>query len=82
MSEDGGFSYAPEPNYHGQDSFTYAIEDRDGDTAEATVLLTIDSKEDVPTPVLDRYTLNEDQTLQISAAMAADICRVWSSLRV
>ena len=47
----GGVLYAPEPNYHGMDRFTYAVSDRNGGTAEATVEVTVAPVNDAPEPV-------------------------------
>ena len=38
---DGVFEYTPNLNFNGTDSFTYRITDADGDTATATVLITV-----------------------------------------
>jgi hypothetical protein len=38
---DGTFVYKPEPNFNGQDSFTYTITDGHGGTATATVRITV-----------------------------------------
>ncbi len=41
-NNNGTFTYTPDPNYSGADSFTYQITDRDGDVHQATVTLTVD----------------------------------------
>ncbi|GIZ09601.1 Ig-like domain-containing protein [Flavobacterium sp. UMI-01] len=38
---DGVFEYLPKTNFHGSDSFTYTITDKDGDKATATVQITV-----------------------------------------
>ena len=41
MSEAGVFVYTPEPDFFGQDTFTYTLTDASGDTSTATVTLTV-----------------------------------------
>lgn len=43
---DGVFEYIPNTDYNGNDSFTYTIEDKDGDKASATVKITIIATEE------------------------------------
>jgi VCBS repeat-containing protein len=45
----GGFSYTPEANYNGPDSFTYKANDGTADSNVATVSLTIEGTNDAPT---------------------------------
>ena len=35
MDVDGKFNYKPEPDFHGQDEFSYTLCDVDGDCSEA-----------------------------------------------
>ena len=51
MDPDGGFTYAPAPNFSGADSFTYAIADGNGGFDTATVSITVNPN--VPTLPLD-----------------------------
>src|SRR5262249_39589162 len=37
LNDDGSFSYVPNTEYRGKDSFTYVAHDLDGDSATATV---------------------------------------------
>ena len=48
VNPDGTFSYTPDPNYNGPDSFTYTITDADGSTSTATVTLGVTPVNDVP----------------------------------
>ena len=48
ISADGGVSYRPRKNYHGADRFTYVATDPDGETATATVAVTVRSVNDAP----------------------------------
>ncbi|NRB03228.1 MAG: tandem-95 repeat protein, partial [Rhodobacteraceae bacterium] len=45
---DGTFSYVRDPDFEGVDSFTYVVEDPDGETGVGTVTVTIERSEDVP----------------------------------
>ena len=45
---DGVFEYIPNADFNGTDSFTYDIEDVDGDIATATVNITVNSVNDLP----------------------------------
>jgi hypothetical protein len=42
-------TYTPATNYHGEDSFTFRVNDGELDSAEATVLIHVTSVPDVPT---------------------------------
>jgi VCBS repeat-containing protein len=45
---DGSFSYTPNADYNGADSFTYRVTDADGGVATATVTLTVTPANDAP----------------------------------
>ena len=56
---DGSFTYTPNSNFNGIDSFTYAISDGNGGTDTATVYLNVAPVNDAPTltaPVSDTMT--------------------------
>ncbi|MDT0553972.1 Ig-like domain-containing protein, partial [Urechidicola vernalis] len=57
---DDGIDYTPFVNYHGLDSFEYEIEDANGDTSRATVLIEVIPVNDLPTAVDDTLTVDED----------------------
>jgi VCBS repeat-containing protein len=46
MHPDGSYTYTPNANFHGTDSFKYHVCDADGDCAEATVTITVNSVDD------------------------------------
>lgn len=49
LSPSGGFTYTPNANYHGSDSFTYQAKDPDNESSNiATVSLTVTSVNDLP----------------------------------
>ena len=60
LNADGTFTYTPNANFFGADSFVYEVSDGNGGTAQATVSLTINSVNDVPVAIADNYSTNED----------------------
>ena len=65
LNPDGTFTYTPDANYHGPDSFTYTISDGKGGTDTATVNLTVTPVNDAPDAVNDSATTNEDTPVTI-----------------
>ncbi|MGR3378837.1 beta strand repeat-containing protein [Salipiger abyssi] len=57
---DGSFSYSPDTDFAGSDSFTYQVSDGRGGTDTATVSITVTPENDAPVAVNDSYVLNED----------------------
>ena len=68
LEEDGSFSYVPNANYNGTDSFVYKANDGTADSGNVTVTLTITAVNDAPTVVADAYSVDEDSTLTVTAA--------------
>ena len=64
---DGGAAveYAPDPNYHGPDRFTYVVADAGGLADTATVEVTVTPVNDAPEAMDDRATTPEDQAIEI-----------------
>ncbi|MGI9066294.1 MAG: tandem-95 repeat protein [Pyrinomonadaceae bacterium] len=62
---DGRFSYSPNLNYNGPDSFTYKANDGELDSSIVTVNLTINPVNDAPVASNDAYGTNEDTTLNV-----------------
>jgi VCBS repeat-containing protein len=56
LNPDGSFTYTPDANYSGADSFTYTVDDGNGGTATATVSLTVTPVADAPTLTVDPVT--------------------------
>ncbi len=65
-SASGTFSYTPQANVSGSDSFTFMVNDGEKDSAPATVTLTITAVNDVPVAAADAATTLEDQQVSIS----------------
>ena len=68
LTADGSFSYIPNANYNGSDSFTYVTNDGTTDSNLATVSITINPVNDPPVATDDAYTTDEDVTLNIAAS--------------
>jgi VCBS repeat-containing protein len=74
LNPDGSFSYTPNADYDGEDSFTYKANDGTDDSNEATVNITINPGNDVPgfTKGADQ-TVNEDAGAQSVTGWAKDV---------
>jgi VCBS repeat-containing protein len=82
FNANGSFSYTPNVNYNGPDSFTYKANDGSLDSAPILVSLTITAVNDVPVAVNDSFTMNEDAVLNGNLASndtaSGDGGNVWS----
>jgi VCBS repeat-containing protein len=67
LAADGTFTYIPDPDFHGEDSFTYVASDGELTGDETTVTITVSPVNDKPIAEDDAYTTDENQPLQISA---------------
>ncbi|MCT4615093.1 MAG: Ig-like domain-containing protein [Marinifilaceae bacterium] len=56
----GIFKYTPNPDFNGDDSFTYRVTDRDGEFDIATVEIKVKSINDKPDAIFNSYTTKED----------------------
>src|SRR5207244_1217622 len=66
LNSNGSFSYSPDANYNGPDSFTYKANDGSLDSNTATVSITVNAVNDAPLVVNDNYSTNEDTTLTLA----------------
>ncbi len=64
FNNDGTYTYMPEADYNGTDSFNYQLCDIDGDCSPATVTITIGSINDLPLTTDDSNITNEDTASQ------------------
>jgi VCBS repeat-containing protein len=69
LNSNGRFTYTPNSNFTGLDSFTYAADDGDL-TGQAAVL--IDVVDEAPEPANDSYITDEDTPLSIAAPGVLD----------
>jgi len=68
FNPDGSFTYVPDADFNGTDSFDYLLTDQDGDSSAATVTLTVDSDNDAPVAVDDNFATTENTPLSDSVA--------------
>ncbi|WP_374367187.1 calcium-binding protein [Dongia sp.] len=67
LNLDGSFTYSPDQNYYGPDSFTYAVEDGNGGSVSASVALTVGAVNDAPVAMADTgYTTANSEFLSIA----------------
>jgi VCBS repeat-containing protein len=69
LNADGTFTYTPNPDVNGTDSFTYTANDATSASEPATVSLTIDPVNDAPVADDDAFTVDEDSQLSDSVLM-------------
>ena len=72
-NNDGTFTYVPNENYSGSDSFTYTISDEGGNTDTATVHINVSSVVDNPEAVSDSFMVNEDHSVTTGNVLVNDI---------
>jgi len=72
LEADGSFTYTPEAEFSGEDSFTYQANDGLLDSGAATVTITVDEADDggndAPVAVDDAYSVDADSELTVEAA--------------
>jgi VCBS repeat-containing protein len=67
LSANGSFTYTPAGGYTGPDSFTYRAKDATGQSAPATVSITVNAANVAPTANPDSYTTAFGATLTVAA---------------
>lgn len=67
FSSDGSFTYTPEPDFFGEDSFGYYVSDGKLDDKPTTVFITVSLVNDAPVAVDDAYETDEDAILAVAA---------------
>jgi uncharacterized delta-60 repeat protein len=67
LNANGSFTYTPNANYNGSDSFTFRPSDGVALGNPVTVFLFVNPTNDPPVSANDFYILNEDQVLSIAA---------------
>ena len=79
LNADGTFTYTPNPNFFGSDSFTYEVTDGNGGAAQATVNINIDSVNDAPVAGDDSFTVAEDGVLNDELLSNDSDCLLYTS---
>ena len=67
LNSDGSFTYDPEADFNGTDSFVYRAFDGTDYSNTATVTITVDPINDVPVATGDAYTGDQDTILTVAA---------------
>lgn len=67
LTAEGAFTYAPNANFCGTDSFTYVANDGQADSNIAAVTITVNCVNDPPIAVDDAYTTASDTPLNVAA---------------
>lgn len=68
LNPNGSFSYTPNADFHGNDTFTYRANDGTGvSVLAATVTITVEPRNDAPVANADAYTTAEDTPLTVAA---------------
>ena len=67
LASDGAFSYLPDANFNGDDSFTYEASDGLLSSGPATVTIHVAAVNDPPATSDDAYTTAEDTSLSVGA---------------
>jgi VCBS repeat-containing protein len=68
LNADGSFTYIPNDNFNGTDTFTYKVNDGEADSDVAAVTITVNAINDIPTANADDYSTSEDTALTIATA--------------
>lgn len=69
LNTDGTFSYSPQLNFNGLDSFTYRASDGDLNSNTATVSITVNAVQDPPLAVDDTAATDEDSPTTINVTL-------------
>ena len=63
VNPDGSYTYTPNPNFNGSDTFTYKVSDGNGGEIIRTVTVNVIGLNDNPVAVNDAFSGNEDTSL-------------------
>ena len=64
----GLFTYIPDPDFNGTDTFTYVVNDGESDSNVATVTINVTPVNDDPVGAADSYDATQNATLTVTAA--------------
>jgi hypothetical protein len=65
LNANGSFTYQPNAGFTGVDSFTYRAKDAKSESNQATVRITVEKVDVIPTAVEDEVTIDEDTQIEI-----------------
>ncbi|MCG8607105.1 tandem-95 repeat protein [bacterium] len=65
LGELGAFTYVPNSNFNGVDSFIYSARDSAGGTATDSVTISVAAVNDAPVAEIDSFSVNEDASLNV-----------------
>lgn len=68
----GSFTYTPDADYDGSDTFSYTAGDGNGGTSSAVVTLTVTAQPDAPNAATDAYSTQWDTQLVVAAPGVLD----------
>lgn len=69
LNSDGSFTYTPNANFNGTDSFTFVAGDGSATSAPATIEVAVRSVNDGPVAVDDVFETNEDTPLSVTGGV-------------
>ena len=67
LDADGSFTYTPDADFNGSDSFTYRASDGAQQSGDTVVTITVDPVNDAPVATADSYSATEDTVLNVAA---------------
>ena len=67
LNPDRSFTYEPNRDFNGQDSFSYVARDDAAPSEEVLVTITVNAINDSPIGITDSYSMDEDDVLNIEA---------------
>ena len=76
LSDDGSFSYGPNENFNGLDSFQYRVTDPDGNSTTAVVSITVHPVNDLPIAVDDEAIITSSTYLEEAPGLLANVTDV------
>ena len=68
LNPDGTYTYTPDPDFHGTDSFTYVVSDGRGGTNTATVTVEVTAVPDVPFITAEPASGAEDTAIPLTVS--------------
>lgn len=72
LDNDGEFTYTPETNFSGTDSFIYHLEDGQGGSSTGSVTITVNHVNKAPKALPDTYTMIEGTSLDATSVLSND----------